>query len=45
MASQSGALQQNGGETPAGAQQQQGQSAPTSQQQAGNPVFRDWAAI
>ena len=45
MASQIGALQQNGGQTQTGGQQQQGQTAPTGQQQSGKPVFRDWASI
>jgi hypothetical protein len=35
---------QQGGGTPAPQQQQQGQQ-PTKPQQAGQPIFRDWASI
>jgi hypothetical protein len=36
---------QQGGTTGKPQQQQQGQQSDTSQQQAGQPIFRDWASI
>jgi hypothetical protein len=36
---------QQGGSTGKPQQQQQGQQSDTPQQQAGQPIFRDWAAI
>jgi hypothetical protein len=44
MAQQSGS-QQQGGATPSSPQQQQGQQSSGSTQQAGQPIFRDWASI
>lgn len=36
---------QQGGTTGKPQQQQQGQQGDTPQQQAGQPIFRDWASI